>query len=1482
PKLIKQIPPDNWWYTGRRFVDEAAEEAGEEFAQGGIADNLAKPGKVDLRNWATGAGIGAVGGGAGSAAGSAGRKTGLKGTHNKNLANGMQSGWAGEIAAGGAGMAVGGSPLDIGFGVVNSTFTDPVMHEVETKAREAIHERQKQAGVHGGEVPPPPTLANPDSLVGTAGPGPTGLVGPASGPPNTTGGSNNQPPSGGASGRGGNGPVGLDGQPVTPPPAPGTGTGTVAPSPGTAPTHQPPLSGGGNGPVGPDGKPITPPPPPGTGPLAPPAPGGRPVAPSVNGPSVSSAGSGGVVGGPTSGPTNLLSGGSPGTAGSAGGPGGTGAVNGGPGAPVNGSVVSGGPGGLSSGGPSGVVGGPVSGPVTLSSGGPGGPGRSSGGSGPVGPAVSSGGLGGTVGAGELSGSSSDPGGSLGGPSAVNGGPGVSGDGPAANAGSSAVTGASGSGPAGVQSPATAEQIGPVAQGPVPTVSHGPVVHSPASLGTTGSEPEGLPGLEGPSGQHAVRVPAATDHLVSDVDDGDVRTLVGDVDDRIATRVDDDGDTATLVDVDISSDKDQLSVEDKQYDQSGVTAQRPRSSAPATPQAATAKVESASTPRPETTTGPRSVTVPETSTLVNAASQNPGTKLESGIAPKTETPGMVDARPTSDGTPHPQTTAPNIENSPKTQTGTEPETAVQVPSVTKLDATAKSDTAATPVTAAKVDTASKADPGTHVETAPTPDTTPATTSLSTAGPTVDITSEPASGTINVVAAAARVDPVREELIRTAERVFGKRREEDVDELLRQADELMLRAGFRPPPHFLTGLDPEQAARLDERNQIRLQVAYRLYQLQQDRDSILSPAQELANQFRRESELPRPIFAAGAGRKQPPDPATSEGEPGPSSRGGETRENTLSTNIRDNNVDLERPGLLPPARPNRAAHVGVSADGTSRWFSADQVWRKEIMTPQNGLAGVTFVKDESPALTNFLTAVDTVDAPVIDVHGQGASVQLTVGERDVLSVDPEVFARLLTDLDLVHDGRAILFSCDAGVTGGVADRGVSEAGTRFPNFALTAPQGHLQFGFVRNKVTGVVRTTALVNADGNGTWVTVGVTGRREVSPPIEALRGPEWTIVPGNWHERVQPAVPQLAGKTHVGTTGTGRTSTNHRFTVGDIWMRALTHQGRTVGVSFIRNYDQDESIEGVLRSGGNPAETLLSRYEWEDQYLKIAPRWRTTTLQVPSPWQADGGLNTTFFVEVHGEDRDVLIHTTTGQELDVTGKVLARLVLGSQIYAEAGGPGKVSTTLLVCTSARRSTRGGVGYDYWSELRAYIPNQLVHSPTAIISVMATGASQYFPGSTPYALFISQGGHWNTYGSDAVRYGIADILQQLPDWPSKYDRVRQHYSSSTGLFSAVDRVHRALTAMWPGLQQETLDFTAAWPVVSSSTEDRQMVWLALIQKLAAERPEVRRVVDTAVNPAGVRVRVPLPEEVWTFLEVAQPDPQAPDDTLVRWAN
>ncbi|MFB9305224.1 hypothetical protein ACFFUZ_42210, partial [Kibdelosporangium philippinense] len=105
-----------------------------------------------------------------------------------------------------------------------------MMHEVETKAREAIHERQKQAGLHGGEVVPPPTLANPDSLVGMGGSGPAGLVGPAGGPPNTSGGGNNQPLGGGASGRGGNGPVGPDGQLVTPPPAPGTGT--VAPSPG--------------------------------------------------------------------------------------------------------------------------------------------------------------------------------------------------------------------------------------------------------------------------------------------------------------------------------------------------------------------------------------------------------------------------------------------------------------------------------------------------------------------------------------------------------------------------------------------------------------------------------------------------------------------------------------------------------------------------------------------------------------------------------------------------------------------------------------------------------------------------------------------------------------------------------------------------------------------------------------------------------------------------------------------------------------------------------------------------------------------------------------------------------------------------------------------------------------------------------------------------------------------------------------------------
>ncbi|MFC5112111.1 hypothetical protein [Kibdelosporangium philippinense] len=69
--------------------------------------------------------------------------------------------------------------------------------------------------------------------------------------------------------------------------------------------------GGGDGPVGPDGQPVTPPPAsPGSGPLAPPAPGGGPVAPSVgpsggtngsSGPSAPSGGPSGVVGGRSAG-----------------------------------------------------------------------------------------------------------------------------------------------------------------------------------------------------------------------------------------------------------------------------------------------------------------------------------------------------------------------------------------------------------------------------------------------------------------------------------------------------------------------------------------------------------------------------------------------------------------------------------------------------------------------------------------------------------------------------------------------------------------------------------------------------------------------------------------------------------------------------------------------------------------------------------------------------------------------------------------------------------------------------------------------------------------------------------------------------------------------------------------------------------------------------------------------------------------------------
>ncbi|MCE7010092.1 hypothetical protein LWC34_45905 [Kibdelosporangium philippinense] len=1012
PKLIKQIPPDSWWRRSLNVVDEAAEEAAEEPAQD-IISMKAAGGNLTAKNLATAAGLGAVGGGAASVSGTGGRIAGLKGSHNKKLVNGIQSGIVAEVAAGSAGLSVGGSPLDIGFGIVNSVATDPVMHEAETKAHTAVHERQQQAGLHG-EAGPPPALTNPDSplsnlgllsAVGAAGPGSVGVTDPvrSAGNRSNVSGDGNQPPDGGASGTGGgsgSGPVGPHAQPITSPPS----TGPLAP--GNASTNQPPLSGGG--------QPVTPAAP-GTGPLAPPAPGGGPVAPSVVpqgsvGPSAGN--SGGPIGGPVSGPTSL-SGAGPG---STGGPAVSSGSQGGPGPSGNSPSVS-------SGGPAGVNG--SAGPASTDAAVSGGPGTSS-----NAPAVS--GFGGSAGG---------NGGPGGGSAGLSNGPvGVS---DASGSGSAAVGGLGSSG--------TGQTVdsGPGAAGGTPsTSSNGPAVTGgPNSAGDV-STSVNAPAMSGSNGDPANGLAHGPGNVATSVNG-----LAG-LDPNSSPAVSSGPQTPA-------------------HDSPSTTINDPSTSPPATPAAnpnpanvaqpssgpATNAVSNGLASAGQNTPAGSGPTATPSAHLPVSQTAN-GPTMDEGGLPGLETAVVGDNLPTTeteaDWDDNASTLLGDDDNAAEDHNGTEPQPIDRDPDVgaeTRTlvgDAGSKSlDAQAGPTSPLGVlggqslgdrpgNELSFERPDEMVLDVPPVQAYPVKAGYGGTDDNVSATGDgpnpqqrgltpaqenmrqyrerpgmetPAPEAAQRAAATTESaqderDPVREELIRTAERVFGKRREEDVDELLRQADELMLRAGFTPPPHFLVGLDPEQAARLDERNQIRLQVAYRLFQLRQDRDSILTPAQELADQFRRESELPRPMFGAGAGpRRRPADPDDHGARlptAGTSSAGLESKPvatpNTTAMTTSDNVitepeiVGSPHPGLATAtntALTNIAPKTEPSGTGTT--VKPEAVAKAEFaehaagippVSPVDGRFGspITLAGTASPDTSEAWTA----SAPPVDVAGLVAGV------------------------------------------------------------------------------------------------------------------------------------------------------------------------------------------------------------------------------------------------------------------------------------------------------------------------------------------------------------------------------------------------------------------------------------------------------------------------------------------------------------------
>ncbi|MFB9301795.1 hypothetical protein ACFFUZ_24545, partial [Kibdelosporangium philippinense] len=990
----------------------------------------------------------------------------------------------------------------------------------------------------------------------------------------------------------------------------------------------------------------------------------------------------------------------------------------------------------------------------------------------------------------------------------------------------------------------------MARGPVPTVSHGSSVHSPVSLGTTGSGPEGLPGLEGLSGQDVVRVPAATDHLVSDVDDGDARTLVGDVDDGIATRVVGDNDTATLVDVDTSGDKDQLSVEDKQDGQSDVTAQQLQSSASATPQAATATAESASTPKPETTTGPRPATAPETSTVTTAATQNPGAQLESGIAPKTETPGMVDARPTSDGTPHPQTTAPNIENTPKTETRTETEIAVQDPSATKLDMDRDSGLRPAqesadqvrreselprPMVPAGAGVSPESDNRTEVDVAWADDETLYD------GSDTDTTFEhdqdttvPGDKQAGVTVQQAPHQASQQAVTTQAPKQTNTTSDPDDEAETKTLAEVPVSKGVDSK----LGLDKLDAVLRDKLGDLLEQrptteMVFDVPPIQVFPVMVEYDVNNKTVNNRTEDN------ATGTGAE--PNPQTS-----PSPEQGPTAAQEYARHYREQFGMVSAPvdpatGSLTDTAQHPATATEFTQDDQDKPRNVGQgdVGPSMGQSPAKSSAGSMSVDDDMSDGRSTDDDMSTDDGPVTGrpAHWPRDVSDVEAWKEEMVRV--ESYSHALADqiaqaeeiVVAYHGPRRVLVDGDsgmdvyAGVVNMVADQLFMDEGQLNPDRNAVQLAVYLRGAFDH--------LYARHTTDGSH------ATPQQEVYPGIDDVEVTDY-------------------------------------FTRAQVRARSLIGpDGFVVGLSYGNDPDFMEDTKFASKRDSGFTELRHRMYSGEE-VRTLGPG---VSLAMPSPGVTGEG---TFLVVTHGDNArqaEVSVGPVDGlvdqpgegssarTELLVAGDVFARLVMASAEFQSFVDSGRFrSVTLVVCRSAK-FTVDGTASAFYQEFNKRYPGIMVHASTGLVRTNIDDSGRRY-------LEIEEG-RWVTYGGTSPGQApvIHDVLDAMHDWSDKDADLRAYYAAQLPLYSVVDRaVSLSETLVRDFDSSGILNLLPAAEQVRASqgAGNADLVWVAALMQLrhTPGLPELGGVIIAETDPGSGQVvrRAVLPPPVARMLPVS----------------
>jgi len=362
-----------------------------------------------------------------------------------------------------------------------------------------------------------------------------------------------------------------------------------------------------------------------------------------------------------------------------------------------------------------------------------------------------------------------------------------------------------------------------------------------------------------------------------------------------------------------------------------------------------------------------------------------------------------------------------------------------------------------------------------------------------------------------------------------------------------------------------------------------------------------------------------------------------------------------------------------------------------------------------------------------------------------------------------------------------------------------------------------------------------------------------APTMQSARPEPTTFVQGAATEDIAFGLPSMPGGPTSSYYGTDWKGATHYFSPADVVVAPIhDHRGEVVGTSYHSPEETEFHQHWFTNSEGERESGLVAG---SDFVGFIKPN---QFLPVEVPWSRHrGGRN--FFVFAHGYEpgpddmtidsvgKTAVVNLRSGDILFISGDVLAELVLHTGWLGVTGRFD--ASTLIVCDAARVNGPGGVSYDFWERVNTRYRGMVVNAATTTIW------SRYNRFRSTPRMLLLDGGRWITHGGAAfdVNPTLADVLDQLADWPGKDPSVRAAFVHIP-LFSVVDRAVRAGDALRAALDATgTLDFHSIRHLVEAGPAP-DLVWSAAIRQ-AARRPGMPGLWRVFLGPGtGTPIRLP----------------------------